>query len=201
MPFVIGEVEVTNDVRLAPNSVLYDGAVLPDGDLTIKVNGFNYEIAGNYGKYLGSVCNEVANNATSYVFVDDGGNLWVSTQGFPNSTHIRLARVVTQGGFIVRVLMERAILTAVGSLVSNGAKSGIVGPGVFGGRPLQTRVIFGTPYPDSNYTVALSPVTDGTKSFMPVVVDKTAEGFYINLQTGNAANLVEVGWHTLPIGS
>lgn len=113
MPFVIGEVEVTNEVTLAPSAVLYDGAVVADGDLTIKVNNFYYDLAGTHGKYVGSVNNAVTDNATNYVYLDSMATLTVTTAGYPpTAAHIRLARVIASGGFIVRVILERALMTA-----------------------------------------------------------------------------------------
>lgn len=115
MPYVIGEVEVTNEVSLAPSAVMYDGAVVADGDLTVQVNNFYYDLGGTKGKYLGSVGNSVANNNTNYVFLDGTGSLGINTSGYPLGIHIRLARVVASGGFIVRVILERAFLTAATS--------------------------------------------------------------------------------------
>ena len=62
--FTIGEVEVTNEVSLAPSAVLYDGAVVADGDLSVRVNQFFYDLAGTKGKYLGSVGNAVTDATT-----------------------------------------------------------------------------------------------------------------------------------------
>lgn len=113
MPFVIGEVEVTNEVQLAPSAVLYDGCVVADGDLTIQVNNFYYDLGGVHGKYIGSVGNAVTDDSTNYVYLDSGASLVINTTGYPASAiHIRLARVVASGGFITRVILERALLTA-----------------------------------------------------------------------------------------
>jgi hypothetical protein len=116
MPFTIGEVEVINEVSLAPSAVLYDGATVADGDLTIKVNNFYYDIGGTRGKYLGSCNNVVADNTTNYVYLDSGASLAISVVGYPVSgIYIPLARVVTSGGFITRIILERAFLCASAS--------------------------------------------------------------------------------------
>jgi hypothetical protein len=70
MTFNIGEVEVINEVSLAPSAALYDGATTADGDLTIKVNHFYYDIAGVRGKYVGSCGNAVTDDATNYIFLN-----------------------------------------------------------------------------------------------------------------------------------
>jgi hypothetical protein len=117
MPFTIGELELTNEVRLAPSSVLADGAVTSDGDLTVSVNNFYYDISGTKGRFLGAINQAVSNNNTNYVYLDFSGNLVINTSGYPTSTlaHIRLARVIAAGGVIVRIILERALLTSAGA--------------------------------------------------------------------------------------
>jgi hypothetical protein len=82
-----------------------------------------------------------------------------------------------------------------------GTKAGALPPGVFGGQPMTAQVAFGTPYADDSYSITLSVLTDGTKTFSLSVSNKTAAGFTVHLNTRNIANLIEVGWHTLPLGS
>lgn len=120
MPYLIGEVEVTNEVSLAPSSVLYDGAVVADGDLTVLVNFFYYDLAGVKGKFCGVVAQPITDNTVNYVYLDSSANLQINTTGYPSSSlvHIRLARVVADTGFIVRVILERALLTAAGAGLS-----------------------------------------------------------------------------------
>lgn len=116
--FVIGEVEVVNEVTLAPSAVLYDGAVVADGDLSVKVNQFFYDLVGTKGKYLGAVGQAVTDAATNYVYLDGSAALVINTTGYPVGTHIRLARVIAAGGIIVRVVLERAFFTAAGTGVA-----------------------------------------------------------------------------------
>jgi hypothetical protein len=196
MPFVVGEVEVVNEVSLAPSAVLYDGAVVSDGDLTVKVNGFFYDLAGAHGKYQGSCSNAVVDNATNYIFYTAAG-LVINTSGYPAppTTHIRLARVVTLSGIIVRILLERAFFSA-GAPESHALHAGVIIPGSFSGNPKTATVTFGTAYPDTTYTVVADAVTDGSKSYGLAIESKTVNGFTVNLHSNNLAGLVEVDWHT-----
>jgi hypothetical protein len=200
MGLIIGEVDVVNEVRLAPSAALYDGAVTADGDLTVKVNAFYYDFAGTHGRYPGSCNNAITDNATSYVYLLAGGTLGISTAGYSPATHIRLARVIAQGGIIVRIILERAFFTGGGNAVSASAKAGVVIPGAFSGSPKVASVAFSLPFSDMDYAITLSVATDGTKTFSPVVVNKTATGFDINLNANNIANLVEIGWHAMSNG-
>jgi hypothetical protein len=198
---IIGEVEVVNEVSLAPSAVLYDGAITADGDLTIKVNGFYYDLGGLHGKYLGSCGNALADNAVTYVYLQSGGTLGLSTVSYPGTVHIRLGRVVTSGGFIVRIILERPFFTAGAGASGANAKAGAAIPGAFSGNPKKANVVFGTAMPDANYSITFAPVTDGSRTFSPCVESKLATGFTIDLQANNLAGLVEVGWHAMPFGS
>ena len=110
MPFWVGEVEVVNDVNIAPSAVVRDGAVTHAGDLTINVNSFFYDLSGSKDKFKGVLCAPVTDNDTNYVYFD--GALQINTTGYPpNVPHIRLARVIAQGGVIVRIIHERAFFT------------------------------------------------------------------------------------------
>jgi len=111
-------VEVQGTLDLS--GILADGRVKEDGDLTISVNPFYYDISGTKGYYIGTVGRAVTNNQINYVYLDDTGTLNVSTVGYSSGLHIRLARVVASGGFITRVISERALFsTAVNNSFSN----------------------------------------------------------------------------------
>lgn len=118
MVFSIGEVEVVNEVSLAPSASLYDGATVADGDLTVKVNYFYYDLGGNHGKYAGSCGNIVTDNNTSYVYLDSSANLIITTSGYPIDLYIPLARVIASGGFITRIILERALLGSTANILS-----------------------------------------------------------------------------------
>jgi hypothetical protein len=111
MPYVIGEVEVTNEITLAPNAVIYDGAIVEDGDLSVKVNGFYYNLDGAYGRYVGSSANAVTDDTTNYIYLDISGVLTINTTGYPVGSYIQLGRVVASGGFILRIFLERPLLS------------------------------------------------------------------------------------------
>ena len=112
MPYVVGEIEVANEVQLAPSTVLYDGSVVADGDLTVVVHGFYYDLAGTKGYYAGAAAQNVTDVAINFIYLDGSAALVINTTGWPAGTHIRLARVFAQGGVIVRVSHERAFFTA-----------------------------------------------------------------------------------------
>ena len=80
-------------------------------------------------------------------------------------------------------------------------KSGIVAKVLFSGNPATSSVVFATAFPDANYAVVLEVETSGNGIYKPVVESgKTAAGFTINMGTGNTNNLVQVGWHAIPVG-
>jgi hypothetical protein len=144
MPYVIGEVEVTNEVTLAPNAVIYDGAIVADGDLSVKVNGFYYNLDGDYGRYVGSSANVVADNSVNYVYLSILGILTINATGYPVGSYIQLGRVVTSGGFIVRVILERPLLSATlpsGGFVPN-TLTLTAGAGLTGGGDLSANRTF-----------------------------------------------------------
>jgi hypothetical protein len=196
MPFTIGEVEVVNEVALAPSAVLYDGAVTADGDLSIRVNGFYYDLAGTHGKYGGSVENAVVDNQTNYVYLD-GTGLHINTTGYPVALpiHLRLARVVTQSGIIVRIILERSFFSAGGSN-AHALRAGVLIPGNFAGNPKKATIVFSTAYGSTAYSITALAETDGSKSFSIATESKTVNGFTVNLHSNNLAGLVSVGWHT-----
>ena len=108
----VGEIEVVNEVQLAPTSVFRDGAVEADGDLTVRVHSFFYDIAGLHGKFNGVLNLPVSDNDDNFVYLDSSATLQITTSGYPVGTHIRLARVIAQSGIIVRVIHERSFLAA-----------------------------------------------------------------------------------------
>lgn len=103
---VVGELDIATSFR--------DGLVEQDGDLTVLVNQFRYDLGGVKGVYVGAVGQVVANNTVNYVYLNSSAVLVINATGFPVSgDHIRLARVVTNSGFIISILDERAFLAAV----------------------------------------------------------------------------------------
>lgn len=114
MGFMFGEVQVTNPEDFLSSVAIRDLAVIPDGDLTVKVETGWYELNGVITKYQGSVGNAVVDNAINYVYINSSGNLTINTTGYPGSgSYIRLARVVTQAGFILgQAKLERVLFTS-----------------------------------------------------------------------------------------
>jgi hypothetical protein len=124
MTLVVGEMEITNDVRLAPNSTVRDGLVEIDDDLAIRVGSFYYDFGTSKGKYPGVLNQAVTDNATNYVSLDTAGALVLNPSAYPTSAHIRLARVITSGGLILRIVLERAFLGSSASVSSVSSASG-----------------------------------------------------------------------------
>lgn len=154
MPYVIGEVEVVNEVTLVPTASLYDGAIVADGDLTVTVTEFFYRFNCTYGKYSGSTANAVTNNATSYVYLDATGTLNINTTGYPTTTgYIKLGRVVAAGGFITRIIFERAFISSSGS--KYGVKTTLTHGGV-------------------EATLITIPISDNTKSTLRASIEGQA---------------------------
>lgn len=89
-----------------------DGNVAMDGDLSIAVQAFPYEIDGNRQMFAGAIGQSVTDDATNYVFIDNEGSLEIQTTGWATTTHIRLARVVAVDGLITQILNERVFLAA-----------------------------------------------------------------------------------------
>lgn len=86
------------------------GMVVPDGDLSIAVLSFHYEINGGKKTYAGSINNSLTNNSWNYVYLNNSGVLTINTTGFPTVAHLRLAKILTQGGGIVTIDDERILL-------------------------------------------------------------------------------------------
>jgi hypothetical protein len=108
---VVGELDIATSFR--------DGLVEQDGDLTVLVNQFRYDLGGIKGVYVGAVGQVVANNTVNYVYLNSIAALVINASGFPGSgDHIRLARVVTSSGFIISLLDERAFLASVATAQS-----------------------------------------------------------------------------------
>ena len=91
---------------------LEPGLVRPDGDLSVAILRFNYELDGVRSSYAGAINQSLTDDSWNYIFLDWDGSLNINTTGFPTTTHIRLARVHTQDGGIVAIDDERVLLAA-----------------------------------------------------------------------------------------
>jgi hypothetical protein len=106
-------VEVENVVRAdIVGAIFSDGYVSQAGDLSVTVAQFYYDLNGLKGHYLGASGQAVADNTVNYVYLDSGALLVINTTGYPVGLHLRLARVLTVGGFITQIFDERAFFSA-----------------------------------------------------------------------------------------
>ena len=80
-------------------------------------------------------------------------------------------------------------------------KSGRVFPGSFAGNPKKATVAFGSAFASPNYAITCDAEGAATKQFHPTYESKLTTGFTINLGTNNLANLIEVSWHAIIVGS
>lgn len=115
------EVEGTLDL----SGILADGRMQEDGDLTISINPFYYDMQGTKGYYQGAVGEPVTDGYVNYVYLDGYENIQINTTGYGSGATIRLGRVIASGGFITRIISERALFTAGVSASTNGPASGI----------------------------------------------------------------------------
>jgi hypothetical protein len=98
--------------QVTMEAVLVSGQVKPDGDLSFGVASFAFEVSGVKYRFAGATSVPVTDDATNYVYIDDDGDLEVSTSGWPDANHLRLARVVALNGLILQVIDERVVLAA-----------------------------------------------------------------------------------------
>lgn len=92
-------------------------SVTPGSSLKVDVRGFKYDIGGRRGTYDGDAAQSVTDDDTSYVYVDQDGDLVINTTGFPTVTHIPLARVVAVNGEVVAIHEERVLLASSASAI------------------------------------------------------------------------------------
>lgn len=97
-------------------AVFAHGFVSKNGDLSVDVKEFYYDLNGDKGHYVGAVNVPITDNAVSYVSVLSLAVLNVNTTSYPPiALHIRLARVLASGGFITQIIDERPFFTAANS--------------------------------------------------------------------------------------
>lgn len=104
-----------NALSLSQGITLPDGAVSQLNDLTININGFNYDIGGNKGYFEGALNQLLTDEATNYIYLTatDEPELIINTTGYPLILpHLRLARVFADGGVITSIILDRTFLTA-----------------------------------------------------------------------------------------
>lgn len=102
--------QINNPVSI--QVVLAPGRVYADGDLSIAILSFNYELDGVRQHYAGALGQAVTDDSWNYIYLDYDGSLNINTTGFPTTTHIRLAKVRADNGAIVSISDERVLLAA-----------------------------------------------------------------------------------------
>lgn len=102
--------------------------------LKINVMSFRYDIGGYRGTYNGAVAQAVADDDTSYVYLDDDATLVINTTGYPTEvTYLPLARVVAANGEVVAMHDERVLLASSSSVIGTCRIGFPVDAGVKGG--------------------------------------------------------------------
>lgn len=98
---------------------LTDGSVsvTPGQPLKVDITGFKYDIGGKRGAYDGAVAQTVADDDTSYLYLNSAGTLVNNITGFPTDSHIPLARVVAANGEVVAIYHETVLLASSSSSV------------------------------------------------------------------------------------
>lgn len=107
MPVNLAEGTVVSSI-----AVLEPGLVRRDGDLSVAILRFHYELDGIRSDYAGAINQALTDDSWNYVFLDFDGSLNINTTGFPTTTHIRLAKVRCDNGAIVSITDERVLLAA-----------------------------------------------------------------------------------------
>lgn len=112
-------VSLREDTTVGINVNLTTGQIVPTPGESLRINlpGFKYDIGGKRGTYVGAVNQLVADDDTSYVYLDSSAVLQINTTGFPSTAHIPLARVTATNGEVVAIHEERVLLASSSSSV------------------------------------------------------------------------------------
>lgn len=79
--------------------------------LNVSVGAFAYVLNGTAGTYAGVTSVAVTDNATSFLYIDSGGLLQITTSGYPaDDAVIKIARVEAASGAFVRVIHDRSVV-------------------------------------------------------------------------------------------
>lgn len=93
-------------------AVITSGRIHVDGNLTIGILAFHYELDGKRQTYTGAVGQAVTDDTLNYIYLDYDGSLNINTTGWPTTTHIRLGRVTAANGLIIALNDDRILLGA-----------------------------------------------------------------------------------------
>jgi hypothetical protein len=105
-------------------AVISSGRIHADGNLTIAVLAFNYEVDGKRQTFAGAINQAVTDDDLSYVYLDHTGSLVINTTGWSSNTHIRIGRVTAANGLITALNDDRVLLAAQLDREVNEDKSG-----------------------------------------------------------------------------
>jgi hypothetical protein len=130
----------------------------------------------------------------SYLFADAAAR--EAATGFTPEDVNKLARQVSDNSLWLLTAISPTTWSQFGGEfdLSGTIKAGTIAPGAFSGSPKKAAVTFSAPFSSTSYSAVADSVTDGTKTFAISIESKTVAGFVVNLNTNNAANLVEVTW-------
>jgi hypothetical protein len=109
----------TLDSLAAVGSLAVTTTEVPSASLNIHVaSGVYVEQNGSCGNFAGVSSEAVTALSHSYVYVDvaNSGNLGISTSGWPNTAHVRLALVVSSSTSILSIADERIAYGVIGSV-------------------------------------------------------------------------------------
>jgi hypothetical protein len=91
-------------------------AEVPSASLNIQVAPGTYQKRdGTAGSFAGSTATALGANQTSVLFLTDGGTLSISTSGYPTTSHVKLATVVTGAASVTSVADDRVVCFVVGT--------------------------------------------------------------------------------------
>jgi len=105
-------VNLAEGTTVSTIAILEPGLVRRDGDLSVAILRFNYELDGVRQTYDGAIDQSLTDDSWNYIFLDYDGSLNINTTGFPTTTHVRLAKVRADNGAIVSIADERVLLSA-----------------------------------------------------------------------------------------
>ncbi|MEW4569320.1 hypothetical protein AB1L88_15755 [Tautonia sp. JC769] len=93
-----------------------DFAEFPSASLNVKVSAGTYEAPdGQRVSYAGTGSVAMSASETNYLYLDDAGDLQVSTSGWPGAAHLRLAEVETDSGTVTAIYDRREPLRLFGA--------------------------------------------------------------------------------------
>lgn len=150
-----------------------------------------------YMKNIGrpSVVFENTDPANAYIYVISGpgpAGMNIYDRTTPGATKVAIGSTAAPS----YTLDVTGDLRVTGSIIGGPTppKAGIIAAASFAGSPLTASVTFGTPYPNTDYAIALTPVSSNGKLVFNVL-SKTAAGFVVSTDK-SIIGLQELDWIT-----